>query len=133
MTYLLDTNICIYALANRPARVLQRLREVGPEAVAVSVVTLLELRHGAENASGPAADHARLDAFLAPIEVLPFDRDSAELGGRLRAELRRAGRRLGDLDLLIAAQALAAGRVLVSNDLRAFGGVDGLRTANWAE
>ncbi len=132
MTYLLDTNICIYALANRPERVLRRLREVGPEAVAVSVVTVLELRHGAENASEPEADHARLDAFLAPIGVLPFDRDSAEVGGRLRAELRRAGRRIGDLDLLIAAQALAVGRILVSNDLRAFERVPALRTENWA-
>lgn len=132
MTYLLDTNVCIYALKDRPAGVLRRLREVGPEAVAVSVVTVLELRHGAENAADPVADHGRLDDFLAPMTILPFDRDAAEIGGRLRAGLRRAGLRIGDLDLLIAAQALAAGRVLVSNDLRGFDRVPGLRTENWA-
>jgi len=132
MTYLLDTNVCIYALENHPPEVLRRLREAGPAAVALSVVTVLELRHGAENAADPESDHARLDEFLAPMTVLSFDREAAEIGGRIRARLQRAGLRIGDLDLLIAAQALAAGQVLVSNDLRGFDHVPGLRTENWA-
>ena len=133
MTYLLDTNICVYALKKRPPGVLRRLRELGPEAVALSVVTVLELRHSAEYATDPDRDHARLDDFLAPLRILPFDREAAELGGRLRARLYREGRRIGELDLLIAAQALASRLVLVSNNLREFERVPGLRTENWAE
>lgn len=132
MIYLLDTNICVYALKNRPPRVLRRLEQVGPEAVALSVVTVLELRHGAENSAHPERNHAGLDLFLAPFRVLAFDRDAAEEGGRLRARLHREGRRIGDLDTLIAAQALTAGLVLVSNNLREFDRVPRLRTENWA-
>lgn len=133
MIYLLDTNICVYALKNRPPGVVRRLEEVGPEAVALSVVTVLELRHGAENSARPKRNHANLDLFLAPFRVLPFDRDAAEEGGRLRARLFREGRRIGDLDLLIAAQAKTSGLVLVSNNLREFERVPGLRTENWAD
>jgi len=132
VSYLLDTNICVYALKNNPPEVRRRLEETGPEAVALSVITVLELRHGAENSARPERNHASLDLFLAPLPVLPFDRDAAEEGGRLRARLFHAGRRIGDLDLLIAAQALTAGLILVSNNLREFERVPGLRTANWA-
>lgn len=131
MRFLLDTNICVYALKRRPPEVLQRLREVGPAEVGISVVTLVELRHGAAKSQDPPKAHRKLDLFLKPLTVLDFDERAAEKAGRLRAALERAGTPIGDLDSLIAAHALATGNVLVSNNLREFDGVAHLRTENW--
>jgi tRNA(fMet)-specific endonuclease VapC len=129
--YLLDTNICVYALKHRPPEVLERLRAVGKAAVAVSVITVLELRQGAEKSQQAAANHARLDLFLGPLRVLPFDEDAALAGARLRAHLERLGRPIGDLDSLIAAQALAREMILVTNNLREFERVPALQVENW--
>ncbi len=131
MRYLLDTNICVYALKNRPPAVLDRLKEVGQEAVAVSVVTALELRQGAEKSQARERTHQRLDLFLGPMPVLSFDAEAAIVGARIRAHLERAGTPIGDLDSLIAATALAKNLVLVTNNLREFVRVPGLRTENW--
>ncbi len=109
------------------------LREVGPDAVAVSVITVLELRHGAERSVDPAAAHHRLDLFLAPMTILPFELEAAERAARIRARLEAEGRRIGDLDCLIAAQALASGLVLVTNNLDEFQRVPGLELEDWVE
>ena len=131
MRYLLDTNICIYALKNRPPEVLERLRSIGRAAVAVSVITVLELRHGADKSQFPEPSHSRLDVFLGPIRILPFEEDDARICGRIRAHLDRLGRPIGDLDSLIAAQALSRDLILVTNNLREFERVPDLRTENW--
>ncbi len=133
MRYLLDTNICIYALKNRPPEVLQRLREVGRAAVAVSVITVLELRQGADKSQQASANHDRLDFFLRPIPVLDFDLNDALTGARVRANLERKGTPIGDLDSLIAGQALARGLVVVTNNLREFQRVTDLHTENWVQ
>jgi tRNA(fMet)-specific endonuclease VapC len=133
LKYLLDTNICIYALNNRPPEVLEQLARHGPPRVAVSSVTVLELRHGAEKSQYRKRTHARLDAFLGPIEVLPFDEKAALEGARIRARLEKAGTPIGDLDSLIAATALALDLTLVSNNLREFERVDGLRCESWVD
>lgn len=131
-TYLLDTNISIYALKRRPPQVLDRLRVVGPSAVAISVITLLELRQGAEGSVRSAATHRVLDLFLASMPALDFDADAALHSARVRAHLRRAGTPIGDLDSLIAGHALAVSRVLVTNNEREFTRVPGLTIENWA-
>jgi tRNA(fMet)-specific endonuclease VapC len=129
--YVLDTNICIYALKNRPPAVLERLRAEGPAEVALSVVTVLELRQGAERSQQPDAAHERLDHFLAPMQILPFEEEDALVGARLRADLARRGCPIGDLDSLIASQAIAHDLILVTNNLREFERVRALRTENW--
>lgn len=131
MRYLLDTNICIYALKNRPPEVLERLRSIGRSAVAVSVITVLELRHGASKSQNSEGAHARLDLFLGSMRILPFEEEDALAGGRIRAHLDRQGRPIGDLDSLIAAQALSRELILVTNNLREFERVPDLRTENW--
>jgi tRNA(fMet)-specific endonuclease VapC len=133
VTYLLDTNICIYVLKNSPPRVLERLQAVGRGAVALSVITVLELRQGAEKSERAAANHARLDHFLAPIKILTFDEEAAMVAARIRAHLERRGTPIGDLDSLIAAQALARDLILVTNNLREFERVPGLSTENWVQ
>jgi tRNA(fMet)-specific endonuclease VapC len=129
--YLLDTNVCVYSLKNRPPEVLEHLQAVGRAAVAVSVITVLELRHGAEKSQQREASLTRLELFLAPMNILPFEENDARIGGRIRAHLDRTGRRIGDLDSLIAAQALARDMILVTNNLREFERVPDLRTENW--
>lgn len=133
MIYLLDTNICVYALKRRAPAVLTRLREAGQEAVEVSVITVLELRQGAEKSRETARAHQRLDALLSSILALSFDVDAAVVGSGVRAHLKCAGTPIGDLDSLIAAQALARNLVLATNNLREFERVPGLRTENWID
>jgi tRNA(fMet)-specific endonuclease VapC len=131
VTYLLDTNICIYALKNRPPEVLKRLEAVGRGAVALSVITVLELRQGAEKSQRVAENHSRLDFFLAPMKVLPFEEEAAVVAARIRAHLERREFLIGDLDTLIAAHAMALDLILVTNNLDEFERVPGLRTTNW--
>jgi tRNA(fMet)-specific endonuclease VapC len=131
LIYVLDTNICIYALKNRPPEVLARLQEVGRAAVVVSAITVLELRQGAEKSRETVRVHEKLDLFLGPISVLPFDAEDALTGARIRAHLERQGRPIGDLDSLIAAQALTLDLTLVTNNRREFDRVPGLKVENW--
>lgn len=131
MRYLLDTNICIYALKNRPPEVLTRLRSIRRTDIALSVITVLELRQGAEKSQQSAATHATLDHFLSPLRILPFDESAALSAARIRAHLERQGRPIGDLDSLIAAHALSQDLVLVTNNLREFERVPDLQCENW--
>ena len=131
MKYLLDTNICIYALNRRPPEVLERLRAEGQEAVAISVITMLELRQGAHKSQHPEKTHGKLDLFLGPLRILPFDEKAALEGARIRAHLEQQGKPIGDLDSLIAAHACSRNLVMVTNNLKEFSRVPGLRTENW--
>ncbi len=118
-------------MRERPPSVLARLRALGPEHVAVSVITALELRQGAELSSNPDQYHQRIDIFLASIPVLPFPVEAAAIGGRLRADLTRAGTPLQDMDSLIAAHALTVALVLVTTD-KAFARIANLTVEDWA-
>ena len=133
MRYLLDTNICIYAMKNRPVQVLRRLQNVGRAVVAVSVITVLELRQGAERSQQRELAHARLDDFFGPMDILSFENSDALAAARIRAELFRIGRPIGDFDSLIAAQALARDLIVVTNNVDEFERVPDLRVENWAE
>ena len=133
MRYLLDTNICIYALNRRPPEVLDRLRVEGPSGVGLSAITLVELRHGAERSAHPPRAHGKLDLFLGPMQILPFEDQAALDAGRIRAHLDRQGTPIGDLDSLIAAHARSRGLTLVTNDQRHFERVPHLRVESWVE
>jgi len=132
VSWLLDTNICIYLIKQRPRAVLDRLRGVEITSVAISSVTLAELEHGVAKSSRPDQNREALAALIAPLTVVPFDDAAAAHFGPLRTELERRGRRIGSLDMLIAAHALSLGRTLVTNDEREFSRVPGLSVENWA-
>lgn len=131
MKYLLDTNICIFVIRQKPAALLSRFRQQAVDEVAVSSVTLAELRYGAEKSRDPARNHAALDAFLAPFDMAPFDAQAADWYGKLRADLERRGLLIGPLDMMIAAQALSIGVALITNNIQEFSRVTGLRTEDW--
>lgn len=128
---MLDTNICSHLMRKNPASVVERMEALGPDRLAVSVITALELREGAELSSKPKEYHRHVETFLDYIRPLPFPVEAAEVGAKVRARLRKAGKSIGDMDSLIAAHAMHEGLVLVSNNLREFARVEGLKTENW--
>jgi tRNA(fMet)-specific endonuclease VapC len=130
MRFLVDTNICIYALKQNPV-VLKRLLAQTRTDVMLSVITEAELRTGAAKSSSPVRTLRLLEHFLQPMTVVEFTSEDANAYARVRAKLERAGTPIGPLDTLIAAQAVARRLTLVSNNEREFGRVAGLRVENW--
>ncbi len=130
MTYLLDTNTCIYAIKREP-EVLRRLQERTPDDFGVSAVTVAELWFGAAKSSRPQSTRASVDAFLKPFEVLPFASEAAEEYAAIRLQLEKAGRPIGERDLLIAATAKSRRLTVVTHNVREFSRVDGLKVEDW--
>ena len=130
MQYLLDTNICIYVINQRPPAVLEKFLARAEDGLAISAITASELHWGVRK-SGSARNLAALEKFLAPLVVMDYDLAAARAYGELRAALERKGVPIGPLDMQIAAHALALDLVLVSNNLREFKRVPGLKFDNW--
>ena len=130
MRYLLDTNI-VSDLVRRPqGRVAERIRTIGEAQVCTSIIVAAELRYGAAKRAAPQLS-AQLQAVLGALDVLPFEAPADAAYGRLRARLEQTGRTIGGNDLLIAAQALALGYAIVTNNEREFARIDDLHCENW--
>jgi tRNA(fMet)-specific endonuclease VapC len=129
--YLLDTNICIYIRQNRPEEVLRRFRKLRPGEAALSVITYGELLYGAAKSTQKAAVLQRLNELAHFLPALPLPETAAEAYGNVRADLELKGEMIGNNDLWIAAHALAAGLVLVTNNEKEFRRVRRLKVANW--
>lgn len=132
MTYMLDTNICIYAMKNKPEHVLQRLKEEINDGVCISSITLAELEFGMKHSSNPTKNEQALLRFLLPFTILPFDASAAFEYGEIREYLQEKGTPIGPLDMLIAAHARSENMVLVTNNVREFERVPELEVENWA-
>lgn len=133
MRYLLDTNVCVDYLSGRHPRVTERIRRSSPNDICSSSVVVAELRFGADKSARPRANHARLDILVAEITCLDFDLPAAAAYGGLRARLHAKGTPIGPNDMLIAAQALSRGLVLVTDNVREFRRVKGLKVENWRD
>jgi tRNA(fMet)-specific endonuclease VapC len=129
--YLLDTNTCIYYLNGSHEELTRRVLAAGPDQLAISALTVAELRFGAARSSKPEANRERLVAFCQELTILPFDRLCGEHFGRLKAELFGKGRPIPDFDVGIAATAIVSRRTLVSADAH-MGEIDELLRENWA-
>ncbi len=130
LRYLLDTNLCIRVLRDRPPAMRERFN-AETDGLSISTVVLMELLHGA--AKSARADHNRreVERFAARLEVLAFDADAASHAADVRADLERRGRMIGAYDILIAGHARSRGLVVVTNNLGVFTRVDGLRCVDW--
>ncbi|MCZ6686250.1 MAG: tRNA(fMet)-specific endonuclease VapC [Gammaproteobacteria bacterium] len=128
--YMLDTNILIYTIRKRPKKVRDAFKEYSDN-LSMSTITLGELVYGAEKSSQPARNLADIEALAARVDVLPFDSQAAQHFGQVRAELAKAGKPIGPYDLMIAGHARSRGLILVTNNLREFKRVPGLRLENW--
>ena len=129
--YLLDSCTIIAALRGEPAALLNRLVTIAPNRLHLSSIVLAELATGAEKSSDRARKRKALAELTDGMVPLPFAAMDAHAYGRIRAALERKGAVIGPLDLLIAAQAVARDLVLVSDNLREFRRVPGLRCENW--
>jgi len=128
--YMLDTNILIYTIKNRPNKVREAFKEHA-EFLAMSTVSLGELVYGAEKSSQSARNLADIEALAARLDVVPFDGEAAIHFGQIRVELEKSGKVIGPYDLMIAGHARSRGLILVTNNLREFKRVPGLRVENW--
>lgn len=131
MKYMLDTNICIFIIKNRPQHVLCRFLELEPGDFCISSITYGELCHGVENSQAKEKNRAALMLFLSGIEIIPFDTDCAQVYGQIKAELQKKGMPIGPMDTLIAAHAKTLGMILVTNNTREFSRVNGLKLEDW--
>ncbi|MDJ1179227.1 type II toxin-antitoxin system VapC family toxin [Roseofilum sp. BLCC_M91] len=107
MKILLDTDICIYTINRKNPKLLERLRSYSIGEVGISAITYAELRFGVENSGRAQENIDRLERFLLPLEIVPFDEAAGVCYGRVRTELKRTGLMIGNNDLLIASHALS--------------------------
>ncbi|MEK6815147.1 MAG: type II toxin-antitoxin system VapC family toxin [Nitrospirota bacterium] len=132
MRYMLDTNICIYLIKRRPPAVIDRFLRCDVGQVAISSVTLAELQYGVAKSQFPEKNAEALQAFLLPLEILPFDDAAGAAYGPIRVDLEKRGVSIGAMDLMIAAHALSLDVTLVTHNIREFSRVEGLRVETWA-
>jgi tRNA(fMet)-specific endonuclease VapC len=131
MKYLLDTNICIYLIKQKPASVMARFSEHNVGDVGLSTITVAELYYGVQKSSRVEQNEQALLQFLAPLVIAEFDAEAALAYGQIRAELESRGTPIGSLDTLIAAHGVALGATIVTNNVREFNRVPNLNVENW--
>jgi tRNA(fMet)-specific endonuclease VapC len=129
--YLLDTNICIFAIKKRPEIVLKKLKEKITDGIYISSLTVAELEFGVENSQRIENNRIALLKFLSIFNILNFDDSDAIDYGRLKTDLRKQGRIIGPIDMLLAAQALNKELIFVTNNVKDFERVKGLKIEDW--
>jgi tRNA(fMet)-specific endonuclease VapC len=130
--YILDTDICICVIKNRPPALRERFNRFADQ-LCISSITLGELIYGAEKSARQAENLTVVEQFTARLEVLPFAEKAASHYGQIRAQLERAGRPAGAHDMMIGGHARSEGLVLVTNNIREFVRMEGVRVENWVE
>lgn len=130
--YLLDTNICIYAMNGRYPELNRKLLSVHPDDILISAITVGELEYGAAKSKWGESTRQKLYFFLANYTVIPFIQSDAVLFGRLRARLAAAGTPIGAYDLMIAAQGVSRDLTVVTHNTGEFSRVPGIVLEDWA-
>ncbi|MFT4152354.1 type II toxin-antitoxin system tRNA(fMet)-specific endonuclease VapC [Parafilimonas sp.] len=131
MSYLLDTNICIYIIKKKPVSVFKKFEAILPGEIGISSITLAELYYGAIKSSNQQKNLAALNQFLTPLSIYNFDYASCMEYGSIRTDLEKKETPIGALDTLIAAHAKSLNLILVTNNEKEFNRVDGLTIENW--
>ena len=132
LRYLLDTNLCIRVIRDRPSGLRNRFNAEA-DALCIPDVVLYELFYGAERAARPVEVRHEVERFASRLYVLPFDDDAAAHTAEIRAALHGRGNVIGPYDLMIAGHARSRGLVVVTGNLREFQRVSGLRTEDWLD
>ncbi len=130
LTYMLDTNICIYVMKNYPPDLREKFNALA-EQLCISSITLGELHYGAEKSERRTQNLMAIEHFVARLDVLPFGAKAAAHYGQVRAELERAGAPCGPHDMQIGGHARSEGLIVVTNNLREFARMPGIRAENW--
>ena len=130
LRYMLDTNVCIRVLRDRPQNLRERFNSEA-NGLCISTIILTELLHGAAKSDRPALNRTKVEQFAARLEVLTFGPEAADHAADIRADLERKGTPIGGYDVLIAGHARSKGLVVVTGNLGEFSRVEGLRCENW--
>ena len=128
---MLDTNICIYIIKNKPLSVKKRFLEFKIGELCLSSITLSELYFGAYKSNQVEKNLKAIENFLIPFEIVDFDYKASIEYGKIRAELEKKGSVIGNMDMQIAAHAKSLNLPLVTNNIKEFQRVDGLKIDNW--
>ena len=131
--YLLDTNICIYIIKKKPIDVLKMLKTKSKNDIYVSSITIAELEYGVAKSQFPEKNKIALIEFLSIFNILPFDDTDAVEFGMIKTDLEKKGKIIGPMDLLISAQAKSKKLILVTNNIKEFERVEGIKIENWAK
>ena len=131
--YLLDTNICIYIIKKKPVDVLKTLKTKSKKDIYVSSITIAELEYGVAKSHFPEKNKIALIEFLSIFNILPFDDTDAVEFGMIKTDLEKKGKIIGPMDLLIAGQAKSKKLILVTNNIKEFERVEGLKIENWVK
>jgi len=132
MKYMLDTNICIYIIKEKPKKVINKFHTLDVGDICISSITLAELEYGVEKSQYTERNRLALAGFLSSIEILSFSDKTAKSYGRIRANLERQGNIIGAYDLMIGAHALSENLILVTNNTKEFQRINNLSLENWA-
>lgn len=130
MKYMLDTNMCIYAQKNIP-QVIDHIKNNWDDGIAISSITLAELQYGVQASANVEKNTIALYKFLSIVEILDFDSSAATEYGKIRADLKRKGTPIGNMDMLIAAHAKSENLIVVTHNTREFERVEGLKLEDW--
>jgi tRNA(fMet)-specific endonuclease VapC len=131
--YLLDTDICIYTIKNKPAEVLRILQKKSKNYIFVSSITVAELQYGVEKSKSIDKNRVSLLEFLSIFNIISLDDKDAIEFGKIKVKLEKIGKIIGPMDLLISAQAKSKNMILVTNNVKEFERIDGLKIENWAK
>ncbi|MEW6287647.1 MAG: type II toxin-antitoxin system VapC family toxin [Chloroflexota bacterium] len=131
MKYMLDTNICIGLIRQKPPKLIRRLTRCEPGEVGISSITIAELAYGANKSSQVEQNLTALEQFLLPLEIADFDQQASAVYGAIRAYLEREGKVIGSMDMLIGAHALSLGATLVTNNVDEFQRIPKLKVEDW--
>lgn len=129
--YLLDTNICIYIINQKPEAVYQKFKKVKLENIFISTITEFELNYGVQKSLHHKKNKSVLDEFLSYLNIIPFNSESSNIAARIRVELEKQGKPIGPYDLLIASEAINQGFTLVTNNEKEFKRVKSIKIENW--
>ena len=130
LTFMLDTNIAIHVIKQRPIAALNKFNQYAAR-ICVSSITVAELYFGAENSQNMAKNLVQVDDFLSRLVILDYDSQAASHYGNIYADLTKKGNVISENDMHIAGHARSCGLILVTNNLREFERVEGLRLDNW--
>jgi len=131
MKYLLDTDICSYIIRKRPKSVIDKFKSIPLGDIGISVITVCEFESGIPGSSNPEKLRIAIDTFLSPFSIVEYHQSDAQAFGKVDHYLQSKGIPIGDMDTLIASQALSRGLILITNNVKHYSRVPNLNYEPW--
>jgi tRNA(fMet)-specific endonuclease VapC len=131
LKYIIDSDILIYFLKNHP-KVVNKFAEAEPDDIAVTIISYAELLFGAYNSLKIKENLSKIKSFLETMTLVNFDKPAADIFARLKSDLRKEGKIISDMDLIIASICIANQWTLITNNLKHFKRIRELKIENWS-